>query len=82
MPTLNGLACAIETQNASIVCPESVRPLRSVTVTEIISGRRTPCSSNTSSIATMRRLGVQRVDDRFEQQQIARRRRSGRAPVP
>ena len=28
-------------------------------------------SSNTSSIATMRGLGVERVEDRFEQQQIA-----------
>ena len=53
MPTLNGRACAIDTQKASIVWPDSVRPLRSVIVTEIISGRRTPFSSNTSSIATI-----------------------------
>ena len=56
MPTLNGRACAIETQNASIVWPDSVRPLRSVIVTEIISGsrgRRRARSSNTSSIATI-----------------------------
>ncbi len=57
MPTLNGRACAIEVQNASIVCPESVRPLRSVMVTEIIRGRRASfgvCrSSYSSSIATM-----------------------------
>ena len=71
MPTLNGRACAIDTQNASIVWPDSVRPLRSVIVAEIISGRRTPFSSNTSSIATMPGLGVQRVDDRLEQQQVA-----------
>ena len=37
-PTLNGSACATEIQNASIVCPDSVRPLRSVIVTEIMSG--------------------------------------------
>ena len=53
MPTLNGFACAIETQKASIVCPDRVRPLRSVTVTEIINGSRTAFSSKTSSIATM-----------------------------
>jgi hypothetical protein len=53
MPTLNGLACAIETQNASIVCPDSVRPLRSVIVAEIMSGRRKPFSANSSSIETI-----------------------------
>ncbi len=74
MPTLNGLAWAIDTQNASIVWPDSVRPLRSVIVTEIISGSRrvgVRRSSNTSSIATIAGLGVQRVDDRLEQQQVA-----------
>ena len=75
MPTLNGFACAIDTQNASIVWPDSVRPLRSVTVTEIISGSRTPFSSNTSSIATIAGLGVERVEDRLEQEQIGSRRR-------
>ena len=39
-------------------------------------------SSNTSSIATIAGLGVERVEDRLEQQQIALRRRSGRAPAP
>ena len=57
MPTLNGLACAIETQKASIVCPDNVRPLRSVMVTEIINGSRwsvVVCrSSYSSSIATI-----------------------------
>ena len=57
-PTLNGLAWAMDTQNASIVWPESVRPLRSVTVTDIISGRRIPFSSNTSSIATIPALAL------------------------
>ncbi len=40
MPTLNGFTCATVVQNASIVWPDSVRPLRSVTVTEIIKGGR------------------------------------------
>jgi hypothetical protein len=53
MPTLKGRACAIDVQKASIVCPDSVRPLRSVMVTEIISGRRTPSSANAFSTATM-----------------------------
>ena len=43
-------------QNASIVCPESVRPLLSVIVTEIMMGRRAPRLSNTSSHATMAAL--------------------------
>ena len=49
MPTLNGLACAIDTQNASMVCPDSVRPLRSVIVTEIISGSRSAFGVRRSS---------------------------------
>jgi hypothetical protein len=59
-PTLNGFACAIDVQNASIVCPDSVRPLRSVIVTEIITGTRgwglEARSSNSSSMATMAAL--------------------------
>ena len=50
-PTLKGRAWAIVIQNASIVWPASVRPLRSVTVTEIITGRRVPVASATSSMA-------------------------------
>ena len=37
-PTESGLAWRIEIQNASRVCPESVRRLSSVKVTEIMSG--------------------------------------------
>jgi hypothetical protein len=51
-PTQKGRACFTDTQKASIVWPDRVRPLRSVTVTEIITGRRTPRSAKTSSIAT------------------------------
>ena len=40
MPTTIGWACRTEFQNASIVCPDSVRPLRSTIVTEIHSGSR------------------------------------------
>ena len=57
-PTLNGRACAIEIQKASTVWPDSVRPLRSVIVAEIRIGRRTPFSSNTSSVATSAALAL------------------------
>ena len=56
MPTEKGRAWAIETQKASIVCPESVRPLRSVIVTEISSGTAAPRSSNTSRMAAIAAL--------------------------
>ena len=71
MPTLNGLACATDTQKASIVCPDSVRPLRSVMVTEIISGRRTPRLLEHLLDRDDAGLRVERVDDRLEQEQIA-----------
>ncbi len=38
MPTINGSACSTEVQNASVVCPVSVRPERSTMVTLIQSG--------------------------------------------
>ncbi len=38
MPTISGSACSTEAQNASIVCPLSVRPDRSTIVAEIQSG--------------------------------------------
>ena len=38
-PAISGLAWRTEFQNASTVCPDSVRPLRSTIVTEIHSGR-------------------------------------------
>ncbi len=75
MPTLNGRACAIETQNASIVWPDSVRPLLSVTVTEIISGSRDALLLEDLLDRDDAGLGVERVEDRLEEQQVARRRR-------
>ena len=38
-PTISGSACSIAVQNASTVCPDRVRPLRSTIATEIHSGR-------------------------------------------
>ena len=44
-PTASGLACRTESQKASGVWPESVRPEASVTVPETITGSRIACSS-------------------------------------
>ena len=52
MPMANGFACRTDTQKASMVWPDSVRPLRSVIVTEISTGISMPFSSNTSRMAT------------------------------
>ncbi len=49
---MSGLACSIAVQNASTVCPDSVRPDRSTMVTEIHSGR----SGATSRAAAMAAL--------------------------
>ena len=48
-PTISGRACSTETQNASDVCPERFRPLRSIAVKEIQSGS----SGATSAAATI-----------------------------
>jgi hypothetical protein len=50
-PTANGSAWRIEFQNASTVCPESVRPLRSVMVPDTSSGVARPRRSRTSRMA-------------------------------
>ena len=49
---------SIEIQNASRVCPESVRPLRSVIVTEIMTGTRAPRTSSSSSMAWIAALAL------------------------
>ncbi len=51
-PTTSGWPCSTERQNASTVCPDRVRPLRSTIVTEIHSGR---CGA-TSRVAAMAAL--------------------------
>jgi hypothetical protein len=57
-PTVSAPACAIEAWNASIVCPDKVRPLRSVMVTEMRIGTRVPRATKTSSIATRAALAL------------------------
>ena len=69
-----GAACVTEFQNASTVCPLSVRPARSVMVPEIMMGGRSAGSvkreANDLLDGEQRRLGVQGVKDGFQQQQI------------
>ena len=48
-PTMSGRACSTETQNASAVWPERLRPLRSMAVNESQSGS----SGATSAAATI-----------------------------
>ena len=69
-PTENGLRCCSEYQKASGVWPERLRPERSVMVPESMIGSSTPISSNTCSTAKPRRLGVQRVEDSLDQDEL------------
>ena len=55
-PMVSGRTCRTEFQNASGVCPVSVRPDWSVIVPEIITGSRCPAASNTFSIAKIAAL--------------------------
>ncbi len=50
-PIAIGRTWRTEFQNASTVCPESVRPDASVIVPETMTGSSTPVSSKTSLIA-------------------------------
>ena len=70
MPTRERPACAIEFQNASTVWPDSVRPLRSVIVTEIITGSATPVLVEAPRRWRTGRLDVQRVEDGLGQQDV------------
>ncbi|CFN70886.1 Uncharacterised protein [Bordetella pertussis] len=57
-PMVTGRAWRTEFQNASTVWPDRMRPDASVTVPEIITGRRTPRASNASSTAKMAALAL------------------------
>ena len=52
------------------VWPDSVRPERSVMVPEIMIGSVTPPSSNSLVACEDRRLGVQRVEDGLDQEEV------------
>ena len=70
MPTEIGFACCTDAQNASIVWPESVRPLRSVIVTEIRIGSSTAELVEHVARGDDRGLRVQRVEDRLDQDRV------------
>ena len=57
-PTSSGRAWRTEFQNASVVCPESVRPEASVIVPEITTGQRRSYSSKTLSTAKIAALAL------------------------
>jgi len=57
-PTASGRAWRTECQNAVTVWPERMRPDASVTVPEMMAGRRTPVSSISSSRAKMAALAL------------------------
>ena len=69
-PMASGRAWRTEFQNASVVWPDSVRPEASVIVPEMMIGRSTPGFVDRLSHREDRRLGVQRVEDRLDQQQV------------
>ena len=66
----NGSAWRTECQNAVGVWPDSVRPERSVIVPEIITGSRTPRLGEDLLDREDRRLGVERVEDRLDQDDV------------
>ena len=70
MPTLSRAMCETEIQNASMVWPESVRPLRSTMVTETISGRRFPVVFKILFGGKQRCFAIQRVENRLDEQNI------------
>ena len=70
IPMLSSWLCETEFQYASTVWPESVRPLRSVMVNETITGTRRPGFLEVLVDRKQRRLRVQRIEDRFDQQQV------------
>ena len=69
-PIENGAAWRTEFQNAAGVWPESSRPERSVMVPEIITGTRTAARFGDVGDGGDRRLGVERVEDRLDQEQV------------
>ena len=67
---VKGCACRTEYQNAVGVWPDRVRPDRSVIVPEIMIGSVMPRSSKIFSRGEDAGLGVERVGDGLEQQQV------------
>jgi hypothetical protein len=57
-PTASGRTCRTDAQNASVTCPERVRPEASVIVPETTTGQRRPCSSKRVSRAKIAALAL------------------------
>ena len=57
-PMASGRACRTEYQNASVTCPDRVRPDASVIVPEIITGQRRPAFSKNCSMANSAALAL------------------------
>ena len=66
----NGFKCRIENQNASGVCPDRLRPDKSVMVPEIMSGSSKPNSSKTCLTANPAALALKGVEYGFNQYRI------------
>ncbi len=69
-PIVNGVAWRTEFQNAAGVWPESSRPERSVMVPEIITGTLAPARLGDVGYCRDRRLGVEGVEDRLDQEEV------------
>ncbi len=69
-PTLTGFAWRTEFQKASVTCPESVRPLASVIVPEIMIGNVEVLLFEVTRDPEYGGLGVQRVEDGLDEQQV------------
>ncbi len=67
---MKGSAWRTEFQNASVVWPDSVLPDASVIVPEIITGIFVSSASNALLIAKMAAFRVQRVEYRFDHQEV------------
>ena len=69
-PTASGRACRTEFQNASVTCPDRVRPDASVIVPEMMTGQRRLVLLEERLEREDRRLGVERVEDRLDEQHV------------
>ena len=69
-PIENGAAWRTEFQNAAGVWPDRSRPERSVMVPEIITGTLRAARLGDLGDGVDRRLGVERVEDRLDQQEV------------
>ena len=75
-PTTSGCACAIEVRNASTVWPLRIRPERSVTVPEMISGTFWPRFLENFRDGSDRGLGIQACRKWFRPSEDRRRLRA------